>query len=131
MKQQERMRRYRQQYPEKSLAYDAKRRARAKGVPCTIDAAYVRTLLDAGWVCAYCETPVGSYVGGARPLSVSLDRLIPELGYVPGNVVLACHACNSVKGEHTPESLRAWADKIEALITRQNPKEPDGTQGPQ
>jgi 5-methylcytosine-specific restriction endonuclease McrA len=81
----------------------------------------VKALLDAGWECAYCATPVGSFTGGARPLSASLDRLIPELGYVPGNVVIACHACNSAKGEHTPQSLREWADRIEATITRMNP----------
>jgi hypothetical protein len=114
-------RRYRQRYPHKALAYDAKRRARRKGVPCTLTAADVKSLLDAGWVCSYCESLVGSFVGGARPLSVTLDRLVPELGYIPRNVVLACHACNSTKGEHTPQSLRAWADRIETLLTRQNP----------
>jgi hypothetical protein len=112
------MRRYRQKYPEKMLAYEAKRRATRKGFPCTITYVDVKRLLDAGWECAYCDTPLGSYVGGTRPLSVTLDRVLPELGYVPGNVVLACHTCNSAKSEHTPATLRAWAERIEAVIAR-------------
>lgn len=118
----ERQKRYRQKSPEIGLAYDAKRRAIARGLPCTIDAAYVRRLLDAGWHCSYCSTPVGSYTGGARPLSATLDRLLPDRGYVPGNVVIACHACNCAKSEHTPQTLRAWADRIESLINRMNPE---------
>lgn len=115
---------WRRANPHRALAYDAKRRARLHDVPCTITGEDVKALLDAGWVCIYCETPVGSYAGlGPRPLSATLDRLIPELGYTPANTVIACHACNCAKAEHTPESLRAWADRLEHIITRLNPRE--------
>lgn len=112
------MRRYRQRYPEKMLAYDAKRRAKRKGIPCTITPDDVKRLLDAGWACAYCGIPVGTYIGGARPVSVTLDRVLPDKGYTPSNTVLACHSCNSAKSEHTPATLRAWADCIEAVMKR-------------
>ena len=56
-----------------------------------------------------------------RPLSATLDRVIPAVGYTPENTVLACHRCNAEKGEHTPESLRAWARTIEVVINRKDP----------
>lgn len=75
------------------------------------------------WTCVYCSTPVGSFEGGTRPTSATLDRLIPSEGYVRSNTVLSCHRCNAAKAEHTPTTLRAWADRIEAVINRQHPTE--------
>ena len=111
-------RRWRQKNPHQTLAYDARRRARLKGIPCTITAADVKALLDAGWTCAYCDAPLGSFAGGIQPLTITLDRVIPDLGYTPHNTVLCCHACNCAKAEHTPATLRAWADRIEAVLRR-------------
>ena len=74
------------------------------------------------WTCEYCQRPVGSFTGKGRPNSATLDRLVPSLGYTRSNTVLACHRCNCEKSEHTPQSLRAWAHKIELLtIQRLNP----------
>lgn len=119
----EECRRWRQENPAKTLTYDARRRARLKQLPFTITAADVQQLLDAGWVCIYCGTALGSYQGGQRRQTITLDRLIPSLGYTPCNVELACHQCNTSKAEHTPATLRAWADRIEAVIqNRHNPE---------
>jgi 5-methylcytosine-specific restriction endonuclease McrA len=115
-------RRWRQAHPERPLVYDARRRARRRGVPFDLTHDDVAEII-AVWSCAYCHTPVGTFTGGLRPQSATLDRLIPELGYTRSNVILACHRCNSEKGEHTVASFRAWADRIEALINRKNPTE--------
>lgn len=109
-------RRWRQKNPHHTLWYHAKRRAREKALDFTLTPADVQALLDAGWICAYCTTPIGSFAGGLQPLSATLDRLIPERGYTPDNIVLACHRCNGQKGEHTPATMRAWADRIDAVI---------------
>lgn len=42
--------------------------------------------------------------------SPSLDRLIPELGYVPGNVVWVCQKCNTTKSDHSLAHLYRVAD---------------------
>jgi hypothetical protein len=118
----EQNRRLRATKPWVPLYDNAQYRARRKGIPCTITAEDIRRLLEAGWFCAYCENPVGRFPGGNRPNSATLDRLIPEVGYTPANVVLCCHRCNTEKAGHTPDTLRAWADKIDAIINRQNPK---------
>lgn len=115
-------RKWRQKYPAKTLLYEARRRSKMRGSPCTLEIPDVETII-AGWTCVYCGSQVGTFTGGLRAQSATLDRLIPELGYTPDNTVLACHACNSAKAEHTPASLRAWADRIETIIQRQNPTE--------
>ncbi|MBA3678508.1 MAG: hypothetical protein H0W74_14090 [Sphingosinicella sp.] len=116
----EKGRRWRQAHPERPLVYDARRRARARGIPFDITHGEVQEIISS-WTCTYCGTLVGTFAGGLRPQSATLDRLVPELGYVKGNVCLACHACNSAKGEHTLQSLRAWADKLEGIINRNHP----------
>jgi hypothetical protein len=75
------------------------------------------------WTCSYCQSAVGTSSGGIRPQSATLDKLLPDLGYTARNTVLACHSCNVAKGPHTPAQFRAWADKIDTLIQRQNPTE--------
>ena len=47
-----------------------------------------------------------------RGTTPSLDRIIPELGYVKENVVVVCGACNRRKNDATPEQLYAIADFI-------------------
>jgi hypothetical protein len=115
-------REWRQRYPAKTLLYDARRRSKMRGTPCTLELPDVEKVIS-GWTCVYCDSQVGTFTGGQRAQSATLDRLIPELGYTPANTVLACHSCNSAKSEHTPATLRAWADRIEAIIQRQNPTE--------
>lgn len=97
------------------------RRAREKGLPHSLTRDDVDAIMG-GWICIYCETPVGSFAGKARRNSATLDRLIPELGYTRPNTVLACHQCNCIKGEHTVTTLRHWADKLDTIIHRQNLK---------
>lgn len=111
----------RKRNPEENLYFLARRRARVAGLPFELTQADVRSIL-ADWTCVYCESPVGSFEG-VRPTSATLDRLIPAAGYIHGNTVLACHRCNAAKAEHTPATLREWADRIEAVINRQHPHE--------
>ena len=108
--------------PHKSMFFAAKHRARNAGVPFELTTDDVRRII-ADWTCSYCETQVGSFEGNTRPTSATLDRLIPSEGYTCSNTVLACHRCNAAKAEHTPTTLRAWAERIEAVIHRQNPNE--------
>lgn len=45
--------------------------------------------------------------GGLNPYSPSLDRIKPELGYVPGNVRVILHGLNSLKSTGTDEDVVA------------------------
>ena len=54
--------------------------------------------------------------GGADD-SPSIDRLIPEEGYVPGNVKLISLKANRIKNDSDLSELRMVADWVEAQIT--------------
>lgn len=51
-------------------------------------------------------------IGNGRPMpnSPSLDRIVPELGYVKGNVIVVSHKANTIKNNATPEEIRKVAD---------------------
>lgn len=53
--------------------------------------------------CPCCKKPfvLGAPTGRPVPQAPSLDRLVPEKGYVPGNVVVICTRCNTLKRDGT------------------------------
>jgi len=51
---------------------------------------------------------------GAGDCSPSLDRIIPDLGYVPGNVVVMSHRANTIKNNATLDELRTIAEWLES-----------------
>ena len=51
-----------------------------------------------------------------RDHSPSLDRLIPERGYVKGNVLVVSWLANNIRGSFTPEQLRRVANFYEPVI---------------
>lgn len=86
----------------KRLLGAARARARAAGLPYSVDAAFtkqVQAVLDAG-VCELTGLPFSFTPdsAGPPPMSPSLDRIVPELGYVPGNVRVVCWAVNAALG---------------------------------
>ncbi len=40
--------------------------------------------------------------------ALSFDRLIPELGYVQGNVVLCTQKANTIKSDLTLQEIKKW-----------------------
>ena len=42
---------------------------------------------------------------GPGPTSPSLDRIIPALGYVKGNVIVISHKANMIKSNATPDEI--------------------------
>lgn len=54
---------------------------------------------------------------GINPLNPSVDRKVPALGYVKGNVRVISHRANLMKCDRTdPEELRRLADYMEGKI---------------
>jgi hypothetical protein len=116
------MRAYVRRFPWRRMLGGAKWRAKKQGLPFNLTAAFLERVCAPG-VCVYCEEPVvfcaggGSNVRGARPFNAGeLDRVDPALGYVKGNVVLACSSCNGRKSDMLPIHLRWLADRIEAAM---------------
>ena len=53
--------------------------------------------------------------GTCLPSSPSLDKIIPELGYVKGNVQVISHKANSMKQNATPWELIMFADWVRRM----------------
>jgi hypothetical protein len=56
----------------------------------------------------------------AGPSSPSLDRIKPELGYVPGNIQVISSRANTLKRDATPQELLAFADWVHKTYGRVN-----------
>ena len=52
---------------------------------------------------------------GSTPNSPSIDRIRPELGYVPGNVQVISHRANAIKNDATLAELERVGDWARAI----------------
>jgi len=47
-----------------------------------------------------------------NPFAFSVDRIVPELGYVKGNIALCCSIVNRIKQDLSIQQLKDWVGKI-------------------
>jgi hypothetical protein len=98
----------------KSYRNAAMQRARLKNIPFNLTIKYIESI--ATDECPIFKMPFvwgrsGRGHGKSRgPYAPSLDRVIPELGYVEGNVVFISHWANKIKQDVTEKELYAVAD---------------------
>ena len=67
-------------------------------------------------VCPVFNTLLTVGQGKSEPNSPSLDRIIPEKGYVKGNIVWLSMRANAMKNDGTAEEHRRIADWIDEMI---------------
>lgn len=91
----------------------ARARATASGVPFSIS---VEDILIPQ-VCPAIGIPILVGQNQASDNSPSLDRVIPLLGYVPGNVLVVSNRTNRIKNNASVAELRAIAAFYEKFIT--------------
>lgn len=69
--------------------------------------------LDFDLYCAYLKEPCKYCDGPLNSTGVGLDRKDSSKGYVVGNVVACCLACNRIKNEHlTHDEMRVAMDAV-------------------
>jgi len=62
-------------------------------------------------ICSYCDTEI-SIRNPVRKNTLSIDRKYNEVGYVEGNICIACYRCNTIKGDTlTYDEMREIAQK--------------------
>lgn len=109
---------YAKAHPERVLLRSACKRAKQRGTPFSITEADIH-IPD---VCPILSIPVDRGTGRIPAHgSPSLDCLIPERGYVPGNVAVISHRANTIKNNATLEELKkvcSWYEK--ELAKQQN-----------
>ena len=97
----QRLNRYRD--PIREMFKGACKRAKAKGLKCTITPSDIE-IPD---ICPLLGIPLFSVKGSrcATPNSPTLDRIINELGYIPGNVWVISHKANTCKGTLSADEI--------------------------
>lgn len=105
-------RKYNLENPERYLLYDAKKRAKQGSLPFNL---VLEDILIPEF-CPVLGVKIERGCGSKRAESPSLDRLIPELGYVKGNVAVISFRANWVKGNATAEELFKIANWVAAQV---------------
>jgi len=111
---------YRKNNPLFNMYHNSKNRAKHKGLSFNLTKEYLEDIMTE--TCPILGIPLE--FGGDKRTSPSLDRLIPELGYVEGNVNIISDRANTIKQDASPEELRKVALWLEEkLKTRQDNKD--------
>ncbi len=103
---------------EQKLLYPAKKRAKLKGIECTIkkeDIKLVRFCPLLGIELDYSNDKGG--VGTAKANSPSLDRINPKKGYTPDNVWVISRRANAIKNDASLEEIEMIAKNLRKKIT--------------
>ncbi len=101
--------------PLRVMLNDARSRAERAGVPFTITIDDLRAAYPVDSRCPALGIPLVRGVGFPTDSSPSLDRIRPELGYVPGNIAIISKLANSVKQNAAPSQLRSVAAWLEGV----------------
>jgi hypothetical protein len=99
--------------PRQAMFRNAKRRALAKRVPFSLSIDDI--VIPA--VCPALGLPLSVGRSGlAHDGSPTLDRIVPELGYVPGNVIVISRRANNIKSNAYPAELLTVARWLETVM---------------
>lgn len=101
---------YNELNPQKKLYYAAKKRAKEKGLPFNI----TEKDIIIPEKCPYLDIIFthNAKRGTDRKTVMSLDKIIPELGYVVGNIEVISHRANTMKSASTKEELILFAKRV-------------------
>jgi len=96
--------------PAKRMLWAARRRAKVKGLPFDITEEDIVIPTH----CPYTGIELSTHVprGHSRETIMSLDRIVPELGYIKGNIEVISHLANTMKSNATVEQLQSFAKKV-------------------
>jgi hypothetical protein len=84
--------------------------AKKKGTHFNLDLEYLEQLYNnQNGLCFYTDEEMFVDFGeGKKSNSLSVDKIIPELGYIKGNVVLCCNRINTMKCNATLDEMKKW-----------------------
>lgn len=102
--------RYLENSPQKRMIWAARKRAKERGLPFNI----TEDDIVIPNVCPYLgiELTTSADKYGTRHTVCSLDRIVPELGYVKGNIEVISHQANTMKQAASKEELILFAKHI-------------------
>ena len=103
----ERYKAYYEANAERYMYVGALKRAKKNNIPFNLTEDYLKSIYPSDMICPVLgfEMSVGLDENGSKETSPSLDRIIPEKGYVQGNVVVISMRANSIKEMQHQESF--------------------------
>lgn len=101
--------------PEQVMLNSARQRAKRVGVPFNIDLGDI----NIPQLCPVLGIPLHRNSGnGPSANSPSLDRIIPSLGYVKGNVAVISNRANIIKQDANPEEILAVYNWLASVLPK-------------
>lgn len=97
--------------PRRALLVGARSRASIRGMACTITVDDIRI----PECCPLLGIALKVSKGRLNPNSPSLDRILNEYGYVPGNVHVVSYLANAIKRDVSAVQLRRMADSLQKI----------------
>lgn len=90
-----------------------KRRAKVRKIKFNITKEYfIKQFHEQKGRCFYTNQPMRCLVGeGLSRVSLSVDKVRPEKGYIKGNLVFCTHKVNTIKCDLTLNELKMWIPK--------------------
>ena len=99
-------------------AFDgAKSRAKQKGIPFDITREYVNGLIPTHCPVLGIELQTGKE---NKDANISIDRIVPELGYIVGNIIIVSFMANRLRSNATVEQLFKVATFYDTLRQQLN-----------
>jgi hypothetical protein len=114
--------RYYMSRPFYDILKHAEKRAKDRDLPFSITEEYLESIWTG--VCPVFQVRLNLPSHGGKkisPAKPSLDRLIPDKGYVPGNVIWISFRANQMKSDGTSEELfrvAEWLQQTEEEIAK-------------
>lgn len=104
----EKAREYYKEHPETFVLHNIKTRAKKLGVPFSLTADDIECPEFCPVLGIRLERSLNPK-GGVTDFAPTVDRLIPEIGYVKGNVMVISHKANRIKNDATVDELMTVA----------------------
>lgn len=89
--------------------HHAKVRAEKRGLPFNITTEYIYSIIPKDGICPVFKVPMRVN----SPYALSMDKIIPEKGYVVGNVQIISLKANMMKQDATPAELIQFSKYIQ------------------
>lgn len=99
-------------YVQQYMLQNARNRAKKYGIPFDLSSEDI-TVPE---LCPVLGTPIAKSNGKLNDNSPSLDRLVPALGYVKGNVRVISWRANRIKSDASVEELRKLVEYLESTV---------------
>lgn len=93
----------------------AKARSKEQKVPFSIDTKYILSITPDKCPVFGTEFVFVGGAGGNSAHSASIDKIIPSLGYVVGNVAIISARANAIKNNATPEEVMQVAEWVKTV----------------